>query len=178
MHRFDTLSYLKDGNERQRKVYTVLSESIFPYLEKSSPVLAGTIPLEIDVEGSDLDVLCYVTEPNEFSSILTEHFSLLNGFTLCQTEINSVPTIIANFFCRGFEIEIFGQNVPVQEQNGYRHMIIEDAVLKQENEAFRDKIITLKEQGIKTEPAFALLLGLEGNAYDALLEYGKRLNII
>lgn len=178
MHRFDTLEYLNEGNKRQRKAYTVLSESIFPSLEKYNPVLAGTIPLAIDVDGSDLDVLCYVTDTDEFSSVLTEQFSSFDGFTLRQTEINSVPTIIANFFCRGFEIEVFGQNVPVHSQNGYKHMIIEDAVLRQQNGAFRDKVIKLKEHGIKTEPAFAQLLGLEGNPYDALLEYGKRLNII
>jgi len=49
-------------------------------------------------------------------------------------------------------------------------MLIENKILEQEGKQFRKKIIALKEQGYKTEPAFATLLGLEGNPYEALLE--------
>ncbi|MGL5579695.1 MAG: DUF4269 domain-containing protein, partial [Cetobacterium sp.] len=35
---------------------------------------------------------------------------------------------------------------------------------------FRQKIIELKKDGMKTEPAFAFLLKLEGNPYDKILE--------
>lgn len=177
MHKFDTPDYLKAGNHRQRKAYTALIDYVFPYLEKYKPILAGTIPLEIDIKESDLDVLCYITNAEEFVKDLQVNFSSLKGFEVRQTEIASVPTVIANFFCEGFEVEIFGQNVPVHRQNGYRHMIVEDAILLLEGETFRNEIISLKNQGYKTEPAFAQLLGLEGNPYEALLKYGKTLKI-
>lgn len=50
-------------------------------------------------------------------------------------------------------------------------MLIEHQILQSENEDFRLKIIELKKNGYKTEPAFAKLLDLEGNPYHALLAY-------
>jgi hypothetical protein len=49
-------------------------------------------------------------------------------------------------------------------------MIIEHRVLIEKGEKFRQEIIKLKRQGLKTEPAFAKLLGLDGNPYEALLK--------
>ena len=69
------------------------------------------------------------------------------------------------------EIEIFGQNVPTELQNGYKHMIIEDKILQSRDENFRLEIIKLKQNGYKTEPAFAFLLGLNGDPYAELLKY-------
>ena len=48
-------------------------------------------------------------------------------------------------------------------------MLVEDKLLAQHGEAFRQQIVSLKRQGYKTEPAFALALGLEGDPYLALL---------
>lgn len=79
--------------------------------------------------------------------------------------------MIANFQIDGFAIEIFGQNLPTRQQVSYRHMLIEYEVLIQKGESFRQKIIDLKKQGLKTEPAFALLLGLKGDPYQSLLNY-------
>ena len=70
-----------------------------------------------------------------------------------------------------FVFEIFGQNLPTEEQNAYRHMIKEHSILLEKGEEFRKQIIALKLRGIKTEPAFADLLGLEGDPYKAILDY-------
>jgi hypothetical protein len=66
-------------------------------------------------------------------------------------------------------IEIFGQPVPTINQNGYRHMVIEARLLEIFGDSFRHQIIDLKSNGMKTEPAFAQLLKLEGNPYEAIL---------
>lgn len=50
-------------------------------------------------------------------------------------------------------------------------MVIEHEILKSRDEEFRLEIIKLKQNGYKTEPAFAHLLGLKGDPYIALLEY-------
>ena len=92
-------------------------------------------------------------------------------FIIRDTFINNQETVIASFETAGFKIEIFGQNIPVREQNGYRHMITEYEILQSKGENFRREIIKLKQQGYKTEPAFGLLLGLKGDPYSALLDY-------
>jgi hypothetical protein len=50
-------------------------------------------------------------------------------------------------------------------------MITEFRILQLRGEEFRHDIIALKKSGLKTEPAFASLLGLSGDPYEALLNY-------
>ena len=169
---FDTIDYLKDGTTVQQNARKVLDENrIMLSLQSYTPILAGTIPLNINIDGSDLDILCCFDDEGEFAAFLETSFSEYEGFILQRKKIAGIPTTIANFFVDGFEIEVFGQPIPVKEQNGYRHMIIEHQILQEKNEAFRLEVISLKESGMKTEPAFAKLLGLEGEPYQALLEY-------
>ncbi|MCD1118127.1 DUF4269 domain-containing protein [Chryseobacterium turcicum] len=49
-------------------------------------------------------------------------------------------------------------------------MIAEYKILQEKGDKFKQKIIDLKNNGIKTEPAFGLLLGLE-NPYEDLLKF-------
>src|SRR5689334_10748050 len=52
------ISYLLKGNERQKAAYHALKKlRIFEDLAEYSPVLVGTIPIGIDIESSDLDIL-------------------------------------------------------------------------------------------------------------------------
>jgi hypothetical protein len=71
----------------------------------------------------------------------------------------------------GFEIEIFGQSIPTRQQFAYRHLIVEHNLLNRHGEKFRQRIIELKRQGWKTEPAFASALGLTGDPYTELLKF-------
>ncbi|MCH5690657.1 DUF4269 domain-containing protein [Niabella sp. W65] len=80
-------------------------------------------------------------------------------------------TVVVNFFADGFEIEIFAQNIPTRQQMAYRHLVIEHELLNQYGEVFRQQVVALKKQGYKTEPAFARLLKLEGDPYQALLRF-------
>lgn len=171
MHTLDTIDYLKCGTMRQQEAFHLLSKYILKPLEAFSPILAGTIPLNIDIATSDLDVLCCYEDKTIFRNVVANAFSGCEGFAVREIAIHSSETIIANFSIDNFEVEIFGQDVPVRLQNGYMHMIIEQAILQREGENFRKEIIHLKEQGYKTEPAFAKLLGLKGDPYLALLDY-------
>ncbi len=173
MHKLDSINYLSSGNTIQKEAYKILTDNnIMQYLYDFNPILVGTIPLEINIDGSDLDIICYWQDKQLFIDVINQCFSEYKDYTLHEVEINGYPTVIANFFIENFEIEIFGQNIPVAQQYGYRHMIIEYNILLQKGDEFKSRVIELKKQGYKTEPAFALLLDIKGNdPYTGLLNY-------
>jgi hypothetical protein len=163
------IEYLLNGNEKQQQSYNILmNANIFSILKEYSPILVGTIPLEIDIEKSDLDIICEVYNFYEFEKLIKNSFQKYENFNI--NKINEDQAIAANFFIRGFEIEIYGQAIPTKEQYGYRHMIIEDKILKLGGNKLKKEIINLKRNGMKTEPAFAKYLNLNGNPYEELLK--------
>jgi hypothetical protein len=170
MNRFNSISYLQHGTLRQRQAYMALTENgIIEKLAGFTPFLAGTIPLNIDIETSDLDILCCFHDEDAFYKRVYAEFEHHDNFTISKIIIEGKNTVLANFLCNGFEIEIFGQNIPVNLQLGYLHMMAEYAILQREGERFRKEVIELKNAGYKTEPAFAKLLGLKGDPYKAIL---------
>lgn len=169
MSKFDTIEYLKSGNHKQKCVYRILTENrILETLAEFSPILAGTIPIEIDIDESDLDIICYWTNVNKFKKAIST-FRNNNDFKIIEKEIMGFETIIARFRIENFDLEIFGQNRPSKEQEAYKHMIIENQIIQKKGEQFRLDIIELKNKGLKTEPAFGLMLGLTHNPYIELL---------
>jgi len=171
MKDFRNTEYLKSGNNRQRKAYTELNElKIFESLKKYNPILAGTVPIEIDLPESDLDIICECENHPEFSKVISELFLGKTDFNIDTYDWNGTESTIAKFKTTEFEIEIFGQNIPTEKQNAYRHMIVEYKILNQKGAEFKSEIVKLKSEGLKTELAFAKLLGLNGNAYEELLK--------
>nr|WP_249665381.1 DUF4269 domain-containing protein [Mucilaginibacter sp. Bleaf8] len=65
--------------------------------------------------------------------------------------------------------------MPSQQQSAYRHLLIEHYLLQLHGESLRKQVISLKNQGYKTEPAFAMALNLEGDPYLALLQLADEL---
>jgi hypothetical protein len=168
---FLDIEYLRTGSELQRKAYhTLLRSKILYHLAPFQPVLTGTLPLDIFIGGkSDLDIICCSAAFQPVEKILLSHFASATGFIFFEKMIRSVPTLLCRFQLDAFPIEIFCQHKPVLEQWAYRHMIVEYDLLKKYGEPFKQQVIELKQQGIKTEPAFAQLLGLTGDPYEALL---------
>lgn len=172
MINFRNINYLKNGNQKQIAAFNLLSEHhVLSDIAEFDPILVGTIPINIDIESSDLDIICYWKDKSVFIEKLLSVFGDEVGFSLLETTINDEKTVIANFKIADFDIEIFGQNIPPKNQNGFRHMIIEHQILQSKDESFRLKIIQLKKEGYKTEPAFGILLGFTNDPYLELLEY-------
>lgn len=171
MINFKNIDYLKSGNPRQKLAYKELIDlEIFEILKRYKPILAGTLPIEIDLPESDLDIICHCRNHTEFSEFLTQHYGNQTHFKITSKTYKGIKSTIAKFATENFELEIFGQDKPSAEQNAYQHMLIEYRVLKEKGAAFRAEILKLKAQGLKTEPAFAKLLGLQGNPFDELLK--------
>lgn len=167
---FDDISYLVNGNDLQKAAYSVLQQHrILEKLHPFDPVLVGTIPINIDIETSDLDIICHFENKELYRNTIINLFQTQKHFSIKEID-GEEETIVAGFFADGFMIEIFGQPIRSRQQLGYRHMLIEYALLNKYGETFRKQIIDLKRQGYKTEPAFAKLLGLDGDPYMALLQ--------
>ncbi|MFO6431650.1 DUF4269 domain-containing protein [Erythrobacter sp. W302b] len=60
--------------------------------------------------------------------------------------------------------------VAVPEQVGWRHFLIEKRLLELGGDGFRSAIKNRRRCGMKTEPAFAEILNLRGDPYQALLD--------
>jgi len=170
--KFSNIEYLRAGNEKQRAAWDVLSGTgLFGMLEIYEPVLAGTIPIGIDVEGSDLDIVCRYTRKENFVHDMESRFASEKGFSL--NERIGTDIILCRFDKGGFPVEIYASLMNPSMSNAFRHMISEYRILRLAPPQFRKDIIDLKNEGVKTEPAFAKLLRLDGNPYEAmtLLEY-------
>ena len=168
---FNSLTYLSTGNTRQKAAYDLLLKyDLFGILQSFDPILTGTIPINIDIENSDLDVICCFSNKANFRNRVNLAFSDFEGFKLTDTIINQQETIVANFIVDGWPVEVFGQYILTRQQNAYRHMVVEYLLLEHYGESFWQQVIELKKQGYKTEPAFAKLLGLNGDPYLELLK--------
>jgi ribosomal protein S18 acetylase RimI-like enzyme len=145
--------------------------ALFRALAPYTPTLVGTFPLGLAVEGSDLDVACACAPGPSGLDDFERRVRALPGaaaavFARVATE---PPAVTAQLAWDGVPIEIFGQPVPVTAQHGFRHMIVEGRLLAIGGDALRDRVRARKQAGAKTEPAFARVLGLEGDPYAALL---------
>jgi len=168
---YSKLDYLKWGNSRQRRAYELIhSLNLWGVLSPYNPLLAGTVPIEIDIDVSDLDVLCYVAEFDSFVELLKVHFGSYENFSVDRGSTLGLEYVTVSFTTADFPIEIFAQNMPSKEQHAYRHMLVEAAILSKRGAEFKAEVLDLKRRGLKTEVAFAQVLGLSGNPYVSLLD--------
>jgi hypothetical protein len=169
---FEDISYLQTGSLLQQRAYTVIVHSkILYHLKPFRPVLTGTLPLDIFLEEkSDLDIICTSPELGNVEKTLHKFYNKAAGFSVERKTINTIQTLLCRFSLEGFAFEIFCQPEEPVGQAAYRHMVIEFKILQRHGLEFKNRILTLKRSGLKTEPAFAKLLGLKGDPYEALLQ--------
>jgi predicted metalloenzyme YecM len=129
---------------------------------KYSPQIAGTIPLGIAVQGSDLDVLMQAFDFDELAKDILAYFP--DAKITSNTEM-----LTANFHYGALPVEIYAENLVPLEQKAYRHLRIEGRLIKLLGHKFKNNVIKLKQTGLKTEPAFGKILNLS-SPYEELLE--------
>ncbi|WAS98049.1 DUF4269 domain-containing protein [Nannocystis punicea] len=157
------LEVLRTGAPRQRRADAVLQElALDVRLGEFYPALAGTLPLPIHTDASDLDVLCEVYDPAAFVRACSA-YATRPGFTAEQVEVRGAPSTIVRFDADEFAVELFGQPQPVARQHGWRHLQVEARVLALAGTAAVATITQWKREGMKTEPAFARWLQLPGD---------------
>ncbi|MCU4852444.1 DUF4269 domain-containing protein [Bacillus paranthracis] len=174
---FTSITYLQSGNDKQQKVYDVLNKlNIMEDLALYSPILCGTIPIRIDTLQSDLDIVMEVHNFDVFEQEMRFLYGSYEGFKIKKKKIKNTESIKVNFEFEGFKFQLFAQPKPVRNQNAYRHMIVEHMLLMQ-HPHIREEIIRLKENGLKTEPAFAQVLNIDGDPYEGLIVLGQEMRL-
>jgi hypothetical protein len=63
---------------------------------------------------------------------------------------------------------------PVEKQRGWRHFAVERRLLTLGGADLTVAMLALRQQGMKTEPAFAAALRLRGDPYLALLDLDEQ----
>lgn len=107
---------------------------------------------------------------------MREAFHAEQDFRVRQWTTQGRP-IIASFVAYGWQFEILGAAEPVAEQAGWRHFEVERRLLDLGGETFRADLLARRQAGAKTEPAFAAVLGLADNPYDAMLALADQSNV-
>lgn len=155
---------------RTKVAYTYVLEQLqlMEILKDFSPYLVGTPPLGIDVHSSDIDVICCY-DPKQLHR-LKQQLNLFKHHEAwqCQISKRNSSVWICRFKAFDWDLEVYCSTQPVHEQSAFKHFHVEQRLLAMGGEQFREAILDLKRQGVKTEPAFAQCLGLSGDAYELL----------
>jgi predicted metalloenzyme YecM len=151
----------------QSRAYPALRTSkVLEALADFEPLVAGTFPLGLANDRSDLDIVVTMADKVKLESVVRTTFGSQPQFTIEQVPSN-------RFFCRFvydlIPIEIYGEETSSAKQAAYHHFLIEERLLKLGGPNLIKNINELRQQGLKTEPAFAAALGLSGDPFETLL---------
>lgn len=166
---FKCIDYLKNGNEKQQHIYNILTtHQLLQHLAHHHPIVVGTFPLGIDIENSDVDIIVEIKNRENLKNLLKDKCSTYAQFNLADLEDGK---LLCHFEIEDIPFEIYAADQLTTQQFGYLHLLKEYEILQHEGEAFRQHLIALKREGLKTEPAFCHLLGISGDPYIELLNY-------
>ena len=136
------ISYLCKGTPRQRVAWETLTElGVFRHLAPFTPVLTGTIPIGLDLPGSDLDIVCRAEDLALFEEAVAGLYAHRLGFESKRRVWQGRASVVVNFDAGTFPVELFAQDRPVTEQNAYRHMRIDERLLRLGGDAARTAIM-------------------------------------
>ena len=138
-------------------------------LREFDPIVIGTPPLGIDIETSDIDIACSANDLDSFKMVASTEFSKCNGFRCRDANLQDLESVVVQFQAFNWDIELFCQTIPTNQQWGVRHFSIEQRLLNLEPR-LKKVVSYLKKNGLKTEPAFTAALGLSGDPYSVILE--------
>ena len=167
-------AHLAGGTPRQRRAHAALAElGVLRDLARFDATLIGTVPIGVDLPDSDLDIACRAPDPLEFEAEVRRLYGAMSGFDVRGADV-SLPApgraVVAAFTHAGERYELFGEARPVEDQAGFRHMVVEARLLELGGATLRDRVRRLRAGGARTEPAFAAALGLSGDPYRRLFD--------
>lgn len=131
--------------------------------------IAGTAPLGLSVADSDIDVLCFSPTPEPLEQAIWGAFGHEQDFSL-RRWIGGERPVIAMFKVHNWTFQIYGSDVPVREQMGWKLYQAEIRLLAIGGRDFKEEIMRRRAKGMKTIPAMMSILGRAGDPYAALID--------
>lgn len=134
------------------------------------PHWVGSTFLGLHGDDSDIDICCSFLPSLEATRGAAEAACAAYGdYRLTDGIYGGLPSRIVRFHLGGIPVEVYGRAHPVGEHEFYRFTQVEARLLALHGTALREDVLRLKAGGVDTETAFALALGLDGEAHTALL---------
>jgi len=147
---------------------------LFSRLKKYQPLIAGSFPLGLQNNDSDVDILLQAQDLKKLEAELRQYYGNMLNY-LAQFElVDGLPTLVVNFQYQNRGFEFFAQDCEPVRQRAYLHFLIEERLLKWGGATFKRRVLEKRQQGLKTEPAFAEVLAISTDPYQALLELQKK----
>jgi uncharacterized protein len=160
--------------EKNTKVWAALQKTkLLSSLSDYDPLIAGTFPLCLETPESDLDILFWTKNPQEFMNAVEANFGNFNQFHIESLIVDKIPTVLAHFICDGIPFELFAQDIPSIQQKAYQHFLVEEKIIKYGGDRLLSLVRTLRAKGMKTELAIAQALNLHSEPYEELLVLQK-----
>jgi len=146
---------------RQTAAELAISDSgVLAGLCRFDATVVSTILVGLDTGSSDIDIVCSFQSIDDFVSAANSQCEHFSQFSLNRKQ----DVVIVRFVFAGFPFEIYACPLPVSEQAAYRHFRIMQRLVALGGELFQEKVVALKNSGLKTEPAIASTLGLTGDS--------------
>lgn len=161
--------------EKNELVFSAIQElGILLSYKEFYPLIAGTFPLGVNTDSSDVDVLLHSSDLDGLSKSFERDFSSYEDFELKRKVKRDKDSLICKFKFQKVEFELFAQDTITPQNIAFQHYLVEEKLLKYKGSTFFHKVRNLRRQeGLKTEPAFARVLGLAGDPYIELLNLNK-----
>lgn len=156
----------------QAKLYTLLqAHDVFEKLVSFDPQWVGSAALDVHIEGSDLDICCDAgTDLNGFEAALKSAFGKYPSFKSKLESFGGEPSCVCWFKMDDIPVNIWGRAHAVERHEFYRYYKVAQSFLRLGGEALQDAIRDAKQDGLKTEAAFGVVLDLAGEPESALLD--------
>ena len=153
--------------EKNKKVFgALLKSNILEELSELDPVIAGTFPLGIHNDYSDLDIIVGGSDLDEMYSYVKK---VCSPFSVKSIKEENYFTL--NFSVDQIAFEIYGEEKASVHQRAFQHFQVEEKLLKVCSPLFRNSVQKARAKGLKTEPAFAEVLCLKNDPYEELLKF-------
>lgn len=161
--------------KRPSMAIAVAELKLLEIFRNQQPFIAGTIPLAIDNQGADLDFLVSFAHSEDFVTICRQAFSKEDEFEVGSSKNEESEYALCRFNYKGIPIEIFSSSISTYKQNAFVHFDIEEKILKYGPAEWHSEIPKLKRSGVKTEPAFAMIMkNMSGDSYQYLYNLQKK----